>query len=64
LCARAHRRRRLDAEQAVTPAKGLPTSLHAAKDGPTNPAAVNGNTRPSLSADDDGGFFKERVRAY
>jgi hypothetical protein len=36
----------------------------AAKDGVTNPPAINGNTRTSLSADDDGGFFRDRARAY
>jgi len=25
---------------------------------------VNGNTRPSLSADDDGGYFRAQARAY
>lgn len=33
-------------------------------DGVTNPAPINGNTRPSLSADDDGGYFIERISAY
>ena len=36
----------------------------AAKDGVTNPAPINGNTRASLSADDDGGYFKRQARAY
>jgi hypothetical protein len=39
------------------------TSDHPA-DGVTDFGPINGNARPSLSADDDGGFFKERVRAY
>lgn len=30
----------------------------------TNPDPVNGNTRASLSANDDGGFFRDRARAY
>jgi hypothetical protein len=36
----------------------------AAHDGATNPPPIDGNTRPSLSADDDGGYFRDRVRAY
>jgi hypothetical protein len=36
----------------------------AAGDGVTNPAPINGNTRTSLSADDDGGFFYDRAAAY
>lgn len=34
----------------------------AVRDGVTDPARINGNTRSSLSADDDGGFFRELVR--
>ena len=30
----------------------------------TNPAPIDGNTRLSLSADDDGGYFRAQVRAY
>jgi hypothetical protein len=45
-------------------ADGATCACDAAKDGVTNPAPVNGNTRPSLSADDDGGYFKAQVRAY
>jgi hypothetical protein len=45
-------------------ADGATCACDAAKDGVTNPEPVNGNSRPSLSADDDGGYFKERVRAY
>jgi hypothetical protein len=33
-------------------------------DGVTNPAAIGGNTQTATSADDDGGFFKARVKAY
>jgi len=33
-------------------------------DGVTDPAPINGNDRPSLSADDDGGYFRERAAAY
>jgi hypothetical protein len=36
----------------------------AAGDGVTNPAPITGNTRNSLSADDDGGYFRERAAAY
>jgi hypothetical protein len=45
-------------------ADGATCACDAAKDGVTNPAPVNGNTRTSLSADDDGGLFKSLVRAY
>jgi hypothetical protein len=30
----------------------------------TNPAPIDGNRRRSLSADDDGGYFASRSRAY
>jgi len=43
---------------------GATCACDAAKDGITNPAPVNGNTRLSLSSDDDGGYFKAQVRAY
>ncbi len=36
----------------------------AARDGVTNPAPINGNTRQSLNADDDGGFFREQGANY
>jgi hypothetical protein len=36
----------------------------AARDGVTNPAPINGNTRTSLNADDDGGFFREQSARY
>src|SRR2546423_1398531 len=36
----------------------------ATGDGVTNPAPIGGNTRISLSADDDGGYFRERAAAY
>jgi hypothetical protein len=45
-------------------ADGATCACDAAKDGATNPAPINGNTRPSLTADDDGGYFKAQVRAY
>lgn len=42
-----------------------PTDASDAKgDGVTNPEPINGNLRESLSADDDGGYFAERARAY
>ena len=36
----------------------------AAHDGITNPAAILGNRVASLSADDDGGYFRSRAAAY
>jgi hypothetical protein len=45
-------------------ADGATCACDAAKDGATNPAPVNRNVRPSLSADDDGGYFKAQARAY
>jgi hypothetical protein len=45
-------------------ADGATCACDAAKDGTTNPAPINGNTRASLSSDDDGGYFKAQVRAY
>jgi len=45
-------------------AEGTTCACDARKDGVTNPAPVNGNARKSISADDDGGFFRDRVRAY
>ena len=45
-------------------AAGTTCACDAAKDGVTNPPAVNGNMRLSLSVDDDGGFFRNRARAY
>jgi hypothetical protein len=33
-------------------------------DGITNPAPTDGNTRPSLSADDDGGYFRAQAASY
>ncbi len=45
-------------------ADGATCACDAAKDGITNPPPINGNTRPSLSADDDGGYFKAQARAY
>ncbi|HEY6960815.1 MAG TPA: hypothetical protein VI408_02880 [Gaiellaceae bacterium] len=45
-------------------ADGATCACDAAKDGVTNPDPINGNTRASLSADDDGGYFKAQARAY
>ncbi len=45
-------------------AAGTTCACDARGDGVTNPAPVGGNTRPSLSADDDGGLFKSLARAY
>jgi hypothetical protein len=45
-------------------ADGNTCACDAAHDGVTNPPPIDGNTRPSLSADDDGGYFKAQVRAY
>ena len=45
-------------------ADGATCACDAAQDGVTNPAPIGGNTRDSLSADDDGGLFKELTRAY
>jgi hypothetical protein len=45
-------------------ADGATCACDAAKDGVTNPPPVGGNTRTSLSADDDGGYFKAQVHAY
>jgi hypothetical protein len=45
-------------------ADGATDSVDAAKDGITDPAPINGNDRPSLSAADDGGYFHERARTY
>jgi hypothetical protein len=32
------------------------------QDGITRPSPINGNVRMSISADDDGGFFKEQIQ--
>lgn len=45
-------------------ADGVTCACDASGDGITNPAPVNGNTRTSLSADDDGGFFRDRANNY
>jgi hypothetical protein len=45
-------------------ADGTTCACDARRDGRTNPRPINGNRRRSLSADDDGGYFKSRARAY
>ena len=45
-------------------AGGVTCACDAAGDGITNPAPINGNNLTSLSADDDGGFFKQKSAAY
>ncbi|MEO8539777.1 MAG: hypothetical protein ABI577_08560 [bacterium] len=45
-------------------ADGPTCACDANGDGVTNPAAINGNNLTSLNADDDGGFFKQKVAAY
>jgi hypothetical protein len=45
-------------------AEGTTCACDARGDGVTNPPPKHGNNRTSLSADDDGGYFKARVRGY
>jgi hypothetical protein len=45
-------------------AGGVTCPCDQAGDGVTNPAPINGNTGNSLSADDDGGFFEQKVQQY
>jgi len=45
-------------------ADGTTCACDAQDDGVTDPAPINGNDRPSLSADDDGGYFRDRAAAY
>lgn len=45
-------------------ADGATDASDANGDGITDPAPINGNNRPSLNADDDGGYFRERAAAY
>jgi hypothetical protein len=45
-------------------ADGNTCACDAAKDGVTNPPPIDGNTRTSISADDDGGYFRAQVKAY
>jgi hypothetical protein len=43
---------------------GSTCACDAQRDGVTNPPPVNGNDAVSLSADDDGGFFRQHAAAY
>jgi len=45
-------------------ADGTTCACDAQHDGVTNPAPIDGNTRPSYSADDDGGYLRHQARAY
>jgi hypothetical protein len=45
-------------------ADGTTCACDARHDGVTNPPPIGRNARASLSADDDGGFFRSRARAY
>ena len=45
-------------------AVGATDASDASGDGVTNPEPVNGNDRVAVSADDDGGYFRERAAAY
>jgi hypothetical protein len=45
-------------------ADGTTCACDARKDGVTNPDPIGGNTRTSLTADDDGGYFRAQARAY
>jgi hypothetical protein len=43
---------------------GATCACDAAGDGVTDPQPFNGNTRASVSSDDDGGFFREKAQQY
>jgi hypothetical protein len=45
-------------------AEGATDASDASGDGVTNPAPVGGNDIGSLSADDDGGLFRDLARRY
>ncbi len=45
-------------------ADGTTCACDATHDGVTNPAPINGNNLTSLSADDDGGFFRQKAAGY
>jgi hypothetical protein len=45
-------------------ADGTTCACDAQHDGITNPPAIDGNDRPSLNADDDGGLFRELARRF
>ena len=45
-------------------ADGATCACDSAGDGVTDPAAINGNVMASISADDDGGFFRAKAANY
>lgn len=45
-------------------AAGTTCACDAMRDGKTDPPPINGNTRFSSNADDDGGYFLQRSKAY
>jgi hypothetical protein len=45
-------------------ADGTTAAADTMGDGVTNPAAIDGNTTASYSADDDGGYFRHQTKAY
>src|SRR5438874_5046141 len=45
-------------------ADGATCACDAAGDGVTNPPPIDDNTRPSVSAEDDGGYVKQQAAAY
>jgi hypothetical protein len=45
-------------------ADGVTCACDASGDGVTNPVSIDGNTGVSVSADDDGGFFREQAASY
>ncbi len=45
-------------------ASGTTCACDGEGDGVTNPAAINGNNALSISADDDGGYLVQQVKAY
>jgi hypothetical protein len=45
-------------------APGTTCACDAQGDGKTDPAPIDGNVRQSYNAEDDGGYFRQRARAY
>lgn len=45
-------------------ADGATDARESAHDGVTDPAPINGNTKTSLNADDDGVFFRRKAAKY
>jgi hypothetical protein len=43
-------------------AGGTTCACDGQHDGITDPAPINGNVRPSIASDDDGGYFREQVQ--